>query len=210
MKLALALLLLAAPLTAQTPTEQKIVYNVVVTLVKGGAPSPTPTPTPTPAPTPKPVPVVPPPPTPVPSPAPSPVPSPDPAPVPAACVSYYPGAVKSMNDVSTALLQAQKLYSTALAQRKIDTATYNAGNNTLAVVRLDNSGVRDIIRIAGPSDVIAQNITFVSAEIGTFPGLLGKTTQLQSSIGALVTSMQASLGTASKLVTTTTCAQSLP
>lgn len=115
-----------------------------------------------------------------------------------------------MNDVSIALLQAQQLYSTALAQRKIDTATYNAGSNTLALVRLDNSGVRDIIRIAGPSDVIAQNITFVSAEIGTFPGLLGKTTQLQSSIGALVTSMQASLGTASKLVDTTSCAQALP
>ena len=208
MKLALALLLLAAPLTAQTPTEQKIVYNVVVTLVKSGAPSPspTPTPTPTPAPTPSPSPV----PLPSPTPVSSPAPSPDPALLPAPCVSYYSGAAKSMNDVSTALLQAQKLYSTALAQRKIDTATYNAGSNTLALVRHDNSGVRDIIRIAGPSDVVAQNITFVSAEIGTFPGLLGKTTQLQSSIGALVTSMQASLGTASKLVNTTTCPQALP
>lgn len=210
MKLALALLLLAAPLTAQTPTDQKIVYNVVVTLVKGGAPSPSPAPTPAPTPIPAPIPVPAPTPIPTPTPSPVPTPSPDPAPAPVACVSYYSGAAKSMNDVSIALLQAQQLYSAALAQRKISAATYNAGSDTLAVVRLDNSGVRDIIRIAGPSDVIAQNITFVSAEIGTFPGLLGKTTQLQSSIGALVTSMQASLGTASKLVNTTSCAQALP
>lgn len=115
-----------------------------------------------------------------------------------------------MNEVSNALLQAQKLYTTALAQHSIDTAAYNAGINTLAVVRLDNSGVRDMIRIAGPSDAIAQNISFVSAEIGTFPGLLGTTTQLQSGIGTLVASMQTSLGTASSLVTTTTCAQALP
>ncbi|GAC1356082.1 MAG: hypothetical protein NVSMB3_02010 [Acidobacteriaceae bacterium] len=210
MKLALALLLLAAPLVAQTPTEKKIVFNVVVTLVKGGVPQPTSPTAPISAPAPVPSPVIVPIPSPVAITTPAPVPAPVPAPPSLACVSYYPDAVRSMNDVSTALLQAQRIYSTALAQHSIDASTYNAGTNALSTVRLDNSGVRDMIRIAGPADVIAQNITFVTAEVGTFPGLLGKTPQLQSSLGPLVASMQASLGTAGNLVATTTCAQALP
>lgn len=207
MKLALALLLLAAPLVAQTPTEQKIVFNVVVTLVKAGAPSPTPTPAPAPAPVPVPVPA------PVPTPAPVPVapaPTPTPSPAPGGCVNSYPDAVSSMNDVSNSLLQAQQLYSTALAQGAISTQAFTTGIHTLAVVRLDNGDVRDLIRVAGPSAMIAQNITFVSAEIGTLPGLLGKTKPLSDSLSSMVASMQASLGTARNLVTTSTCAQAVP
>lgn len=205
MKLALALLLLAAPLVAQTPTEQKIVFNVVVTLVKAGAPSPTPTPAPAPAPVPVP--------TPVPTPAPVPVapaPTPTPSPAPGGCVNSYPDAASAMNDVSNSLLQAQQLYSTALAQGAISTQAFTTGIHTLAVVRLDNGDVRDLIRVAGPSAMIAQNITFVSAEIGTLPGLLGKTKPLSDSLSSMVASMQASLGTASNLVTTSTCAQAVP
>ncbi len=115
-----------------------------------------------------------------------------------------------MNDVSISLLQTQKLYSTALSQHKIDTATYDTGIHTLAVVRLDNNDVRDILRIAGPPALVAQNITFVSAEIGTFPGLLGKTTTLHNSLTTLVASMQASLVTASNLVKTSACAAAVP
>ena len=213
MKLALALLLLAAPLTAQTPTEQKIVYNVVVTLVKAGAPqpapSPAPAPTPAPAPAPNPAPV----PTPVPVPPimpPAPAPAPIDTPSPVACVNNYPAAAKSMNDVATTLVKAQNLYTTALGQRKLDAATYSTGTNTLAVVRLDNTDVRDIIRIGGPADLVAKNINFVSAEVGTFPSLLGKGTTLYSSLATLVKSAQTNLGIASRLVVSSTCPQAVP
>ena len=115
-----------------------------------------------------------------------------------------------MNDVSTNLLLAQQLYAAALSQGSIDTPTFTTGANTLSQVRLDTGDARDIIRIAGPSDVITQNITFVAAEIGTFPGLLGKTNPLNTSLTSLVTSMQASLGTASSLVAGSTCPASVP
>ena len=115
-----------------------------------------------------------------------------------------------MNDVATTLVKAQNLYTTALAQRKLDAATYSTGTNTLSVVRLDNTDVRDIIRIGGPADVVAKNINFVSAEVQTFPSLLGKGTTLSSSIATLVKSAQTNLGIASKLVVSTTCPQAVP
>lgn len=115
-----------------------------------------------------------------------------------------------MNDVSTGLLAVQTLYSTALSQNLISAATYNAGINTLAIVRSDTGDLRDLIRIAGPSDVIAQNVTFVSAEIATLPGLLGTTGQLKSSMDPIAASMQKSLGAAGALVAGSTCPRSSP
>ncbi len=211
MKLALALLLLAAPLSAQAATNQNIVVNVVVTLVKGGTPTPTPTPTPVTPPvvTPPvvtPAPVVPPPPPVPPAPVtPTPVP-----PAPTSCVNTYPGAAKSMADVTNGLVQAEQLYATALSQKAITAAAYASGVKTLSLVNVDNSDVRDLIRIGGPPSLVAQNLTFVSAEIGTLPGLLGTTTQLKSSLTTLTTSMQASLGIASTDVTQSTCPKAVP
>lgn len=228
MKLALALLLFAAPLAAQTSTTKKVVFNVVVTLVPAGAPSPSPTPspvtspvpepipapTPTPAPAPTPLPTPAPLPAPIPAPivtpAPTPVPTPTPTPGPVACVSYYVDAAKAMNGVSASLLQAQQLYSAALSQKAINAAAYLTGSNTLSTVRVDNGDVRDMIRIAGPTDLVTQNLTFVSSEVDTLPGMLGTTTQLRSSLTTLVASMQASLGTAKHLIATSTCAKSVP
>ncbi len=203
MKLALALLLFAAPLTAQTSTDQKIVFNVVVTLVRTGGPSITPPPAPNPPP------VVAPPPTPNPDPTPTPDPTPPPPPG-TGCIDGYPDAANSINDVSTDLLALQTLYSTALSQNLISAATYNAGSNTLAIVRSDTGDLRDLIRIAGPSDVIAQNVTFVSAEVATLPGLLGTNAQLKGSMDPIAASMQKSLGVAGALVAGSTCPQTSP
>ena len=224
MKLALALLLFAAPLAAQTSTTEKVVFNVVVTLVPAGAPSPSPTPSPVTSPVPEPIPAPTPTPAPTPLPTPAPLPAPTPAPIvtpaptpvptptpgPVACVSYYVDAAKAMNDVSASLLQAQQLYSAALSQKAINAAAYLTGSNTLSTVRVDNGDVRDMIRIAGPTDLVTQNLTFVSSEVDTLPGTLGTTTQLRSSLTTLVASMQASLATAKHLIATSTCAKSVP
>lgn len=204
MKLALALLVLAAPLSAQTPTDQKVVFNVVVTLVRTGDPSPQPQPQPQPQPAP---PVVTP--TPAPTPTPDPVPTPSPSPG-GGCTNAYPAAVSSMDDVMSGLLQVQTLFSAAQAQNQISADVYNAGVNTLSIVRSDTSDVRDMIRIAGPTDVIAQSLTFVSAEIGTLPGLLGGNDQLRNSLAPLAASMQTSLGSAASSVGSSTCPQPSP
>ncbi len=208
MKLALALLLFAAPVLAQPPSDQNIVVNVVVTLVKSGVPTPAPSPVTTPVTTPEPAPVS------ITSPAPAnPAPTtPTPtvvSPGSTACVNNYPGAAKSISDVSTALVQAQQLYDSAFSQGQIPANVYNLGTNTLSLVRRDSSDVRDLVRIAGPTDVVSQNITFVSAEISTFTKLLGSTTQLTSNLSNLVTSMESSLQTAKTLVAASSCPQSL-
>lgn len=208
MKLPLALLLLSAvPLSAQTRTSENIVVKVVVTLVKVGAPGQPPVSTPgTPG---------------------SPITDPgdpttptgpttptDPAgptdPGSTGCVNNYPTAVKSMYDVNTALIQAEQLYQQALSQKVISQAAYNSGTQTLSLVNVDNSDVRDLIRIDGPTDKITKDITFVSAEIATLPGVLGTTGSLNKSLTSLATSMQTSLGKASALVAKSTCASSVP
>ena len=113
-----------------------------------------------------------------------------------------------MNDVSNNLLAVQSLYATALSQSQISADTFNTGSNNLAIVRSDTSDLRDLIRIAGPSDMIAQNVNFFSAEIATLPGLLGTTAQLKSGISPIAASMQKSLGVAGALVAGSTCPQS--
>ncbi len=215
MKLALALLLFTAPALAQPASDQNIVVNVVVTLVKGGIPVPAPVPAPSPSPVPSPVPAPDPSPVSILNPAPVNPINPDPTtPSPAnpgstACVNNYPGAAKSISDVSTALLQAQQLYNSAFSQGQIPANVYNIGTNTLSLVRRDSSDVRDLVRIAGPTDVVSQNITFVSAEISTFTKLLGTTTQLTSNLSSLVNSMETSLQTAKTLVAASSCPQSI-
>lgn len=115
-----------------------------------------------------------------------------------------------MSSVSANLLQAQQLFSAALASGAINAAAYASGSQTLAQVRLDTGDVRDLVRIASPSDVVTKNISFVAAEIGTLPGVLGGTAQLQTSLASLTTSMQASLGQAGKLIASSSCAQAVP
>ena len=209
MKRALALLLLAAPLSAQTPSSQNIVVKLVITLVPtGSSTSPITPPTPVIPPIIPPVIIPPTPPTPPTPPIPTP-PTPPTTPT-GSCTNNYPQAVKSMNDVSTDLLQVQQLYAAALTRKIINPSTYSTGANALSQVRLDNGDVRDMVRIAGPSKEITQNITFVSEEISTFPGLLGNSSQLSSNLNSLVSSMQSSLNTASGLVSSSTCPGSVP
>ncbi len=97
-----------------------------------------------------------------------------------------------------------------MSQNLISAATYNAGINSLAIVRSDAGDLRDLIRIAGPSNMIAQNVTFVSAEIATLPGLLGATAQIKGSMDPVAASMQKSLGVAGALVAGSTCPQTSP
>ncbi len=115
-----------------------------------------------------------------------------------------------MNVVSADLLQAQQLLAAAQSSGSINASSFNAGIQTLAQLRLDNGDVRDLVRIASPKDVVAKNITFVAAEIGTLPGLLGSTAALKGSLVSLNASMQASLGQASTLISNSVCAQSVP
>ena len=207
MKLALAALLLAAaPLSAQTQSTPRIVVNVVVTLVRTGSSNPVADPTSPPVSSPvlTPAPIS----TPVASTPP--VTSTPAAPGSSACVNKFPDAVQSMAAVAGNLVQAEQIFATALAQRSISASTYASGLKTLSLVSVDNADVRDLIRIDGPVATIAQNLSFVSAEVGTLPGMLGSTAQLRSSLSSLTGSMQASLASASASVAQSTCPQTVP
>jgi hypothetical protein len=121
------------------------------------------------------------------------------------CVNFYPDAAKAMGDVSALLVQARQLYASALASGAINQSTFDSGSNTLAGVQLDNADVRDLVRIAGASSMVAQNVTNISSEVAALPDLLGTTATLHNSLSTLVQTMQTSLSESGYLASTSTC-----
>lgn len=204
MKSLLGLLLLAsAPLVAQSSAPQTIVFKVILTTITTSAvQSP---PSVTPGQPPVNVPVT----TPVTDP---PVDPPTDAGAgsnpPAGCVSFYSDAVTVMNDLYTNLLYTQQLYTAAQSSTSTSTGTYAANRDTLIQMQLASQDARDIIKIAGPQNMISSDVAGVSSDVAAIPALLNSKPQLP--LDPVIANMQSDLTKVTNLVNASSCPQSTP
>lgn len=196
------LLMVAAPLAAQTPTPHTIVFKVVLTTVTSSPVQP-------PDNTGQPPVVVPDPPSgpPTDPSTDSSTPSDQGSTNPPAGCGGYSDAVTAMDRIYASLIYTQQLYKAAQTVNPADPSTYYANNDALVKMQLHSQDIRDIIRVGGPPDIIAQGVAAVSSDIAMIPALLSGNKQLP--LDAVIADMQARLTNVSKLVNAASCAESV-
>lgn len=200
MKLHLGLLLMvAAPLAAQTSTPHNIVFKIVLTTVTSSPLQP-------PIDNPGQPPVV------VPDPpADSPTgssgnPNPGSTPnTPIGCGGYSDAAI-AMTHVYANLIYTQNLY--VADQTAPLSIAYAVKDQKLAQMQLATQDIRDIIRIGGPQDIISPGVSVILRDVTSLPSLLADSPQLP--LAPLIVDMQTGLVNAGKLVAASSCAESLP
>jgi len=192
------LLIVAAPLAAQTSSSHTIVFKVVLTTVASSSVEPPSTVDPGQPPV-----IVPNPPTDPPT-DPGQGSTTDP---PIGCVSYS-DAVTAMNRVYANLIYAQQLYAATQTTSSADASVHTANNNALVQMQLYSQDIRDIIRIGGPADIIGQGVAAISSNIAKLPALLSGKQALP--LTPLVADMQAGLTNVSKLINAGSCVESIP
>jgi hypothetical protein len=200
------LLIVAAPLAAQTSSSHTIVFKVVLTTVTSPSVEPPLTIDPGQPPV-----IVPDPPTDPPT-SPSTDPSTNPGQgsttdPPIGCGSYS-DAVTAMNHVYANLIYTQQLYTAAQTAGPADASVYTANNNALVQMQLYSQDIRDIIRIGGSADIIGQGVAAISNSIAKLPALLSGKQELP--LTPLVADMQAGLTNISKLIQAGSCSESVP
>ncbi|WP_348266024.1 hypothetical protein P8936_08835 [Edaphobacter paludis] len=195
------LLMVAAPLAAQTPTPRTIIFKVVLTTAPSSPIQP-----------------------PTGDPGLPPVTVGDPSggsstgPItnpgsgsttspPASCDGYS-NAISAMNHVYANLLYTQQIYTAAETANPANASTYTINNNTLVGMQLYSQDIRDIIRIGGPKDMLTQDVATMSTKVAKLPTLLGNNPKLP--LASLVADMQASLTNVRQLVLASSCSESLP
>jgi hypothetical protein len=200
MRLYLGLLLMvAAPLAAQTSTHN-IVFKIVLTTVTSSLLQP-------PIDNPGQPPVV------VPDPPADPPTgssgNPDPGSTsnaPVGCGGYS-DAVIAMTHVYANLIYTQNLYAADQAAHPLSIA-YAVNDQKLAQMQLAAQDIRDIIRVGGPQDIISQEVSGILRDVTSLPSLLADSPQLP--LAPLIVDMQTGLVNAGKLVAASSCAESLP
>lgn len=201
MRLHLGLLLMvAAPLAAQTSTPQNIVFKIVLTT---GASSPLQPPIGDPG---EPPVVVTDPPADPPTGS-SGNPDQGTPPNPPVSCSSYSDAATTMNHVYANLIYTQDLYTADQATHAPGSA-YAFNQQKLVQMQLDSQDLRDMIRLGGPQDIISQRATAILRDVLSLPSLLFDSPQLP--LAPLVTDMQAGLTNVGRLVTANSCTGSLP
>ena len=204
MKSLLGLLLLAAaPLAAQSSTPQTIVFKVILTTITTPAVQPPP-----PGDSGEPpvtVPVTPPATDP---PVDPPTDTDSNSTPPAGCVSFYSDAVTVMNDLYANLLYTQQLYKAAQSPTSAGTSAYAATRDTLLQMQLASQDARDIIKIAGPKNMITSEVAGVSSDVAAIPALLNSKPQLP--LDPVIANMQSDLTKVNNLINASSCPQSTP
>lgn len=196
------LLMVAAPLAAQTPTPQTIIFKVVLTTV---ASSPVQPPSGDPGQPPVTVGDLP------GGSSTGPITNPDPGSTtgsPTTGCDGYSNAISAMNHVYANLLYMQQIYTAAETTKSANHSAFTSNSNTLVGMQLYSQDIRDLIRIGGPKDMLTQDVASMSTKVAKLPALLGNNPKLP--LASLIVDMQTNLTKVHQLVLTSSCSESLP
>lgn len=197
------LLMVAAPLAAQTPTPQTIIFKVVLTTVASSPIQP-----PTGDPGQLPITVVG---DPSGGSSTGPITNPDPGSTSGSSTTGcdgYSNAISAMNHVYANLLYLQQVYTAAETAKPANKSAFTTNSNTLVGMQLYSQDIRDLIRIGGSKDMLTQDVATMSTRVSKLPALLGNNPRLQ--LAPLIVDMQTNLTKVHQLVLTSSCSESLP